>query len=55
MPVPMLTAIASLFLKKLREQGRISKNFLFDYICQMWAVSLVLPLNTVEVVILHPG
>lgn len=55
MPVPMLTAMASPFLKKVGEQARISKNFLFDYICQIWAFSLVLPSNIVEVVILHPS
>lgn len=48
MPVPKLTAIASLFLKKL--------IIFTDYIkAQMWAFSLVLPLNIVEVVVLHPS
>ena len=49
------TAVAPPFLKTLGEQVRVSKNFLFDWICQMWAFSLVLPLNIVEVAILHPS
>ena len=43
MPIPMLNATASLFLKKLGDRGTISKNLLFDFICQMWVMSLVLP------------
>lgn len=43
----------SLFLKKWENKQRSPKNFLFYYICQIWAFSLVLPLHIVEVVILH--
>lgn len=43
MPVPVPKAMASLFPKKLGDHGRISKNLLFDFICQMWVMSLVLP------------
>lgn len=54
MPVPMLKAMAS-FSKETGRPRRISKNFLFDSVCRMWVISLVFPLDIVEVVFLHPG